>query len=57
MPANSKGDLTDEIALGITKMSLQRLDVLSLPALRALGYVELHGLALLQALKAACLDR
>ena len=38
-------------------MSLERLDVLSLPALGALGHVELHCLALLQALEAARLDR
>ena len=38
-------------------LGLQRLDVLSLPALGALGYVELHRLALLQALEAARLDR
>jgi hypothetical protein len=37
--------------------SLDRLHVLSLPAFGALGHVELHGLALLQALEAACLDR
>jgi hypothetical protein len=36
---------------------LQRLNVFSLPAFRPLGHVELHGLALLQALEAACLDR
>src|ERR1700722_499308 len=36
---------------------LERLDVLSLPAFGALGHVELHGLALLQALETACLNR
>jgi hypothetical protein len=36
---------------------LERLHVLSLPALRTLGHVELHRLALLQALEAARLDR
>jgi len=36
---------------------LQSLDVLSLPALRTLGHVELHRLAFLQALEAARLDR
>ena len=39
------------------KVGLERLDVLSLPALGALGHVELHGLALLQALETACLNR
>ena len=37
--------------------SLQRLNVFSLPALGPLGDVELHGLALLQALETARLDR
>jgi hypothetical protein len=38
-------------------MSLEGLNVFSLPALGAFGYVELHCLALLQALEAARLDR
>jgi hypothetical protein len=37
--------------------SLESLHVFSLPALGALGHVELHRLALLQALETACLDR
>ena len=37
--------------------SLERLNVFSLPALGPLGDVELHCLALLQALETACLDR
>ncbi len=37
--------------------SLDRLHVLCLPALGAFGHVELHRLALLQALEAARLDR
>src|ERR1700690_4208772 len=37
--------------------SLHRLNVFSLPALGPLGHVELHGLALLQALEAARLNR
>ena len=36
---------------------LDSLDVLSLPALRAFGHVELHGLAFLQAAEAARLNR
>src|SRR5580704_12704300 len=36
---------------------LDSLDVLRLPALGALGHVELHGLAFLQAAEAASLDR
>ncbi len=36
--------------------ALERADVLGLPAFRALGDVEFHTLALLQALEAACLD-
>src|ERR1700674_2094799 len=39
------------------EMRLQRLYVLSLPALGPFGHVELHRLALLQALEAARLDR
>jgi hypothetical protein len=37
-------------------LRLERADVLSLPAFGPLGYVELHRLALLEALEAACLD-
>ena len=37
--------------------ALERADVLSLPAFRALGDVEFHTLAFLEALEAACLDR
>src|SRR5271165_3077934 len=36
--------------------SLKRLDVLGLPALGALGYVKLHGLAFLKALETAGLN-
>src|ERR1700682_4895227 len=36
--------------------TLDRLNVLSLPALRAFGHVELHRLPFLQALEAACLN-
>jgi hypothetical protein len=36
---------------------LERLDILSLPSLRTLGHVELHRLALLQALETTRLDR
>src|SRR5712692_7475488 len=35
---------------------LDSLNVLSLPALRAFGHLELHGLPFLQAAKAACLN-
>ena len=35
---------------------LERSDVFSLPAFWPLGHIELHGLALLQALEAARLD-
>jgi hypothetical protein len=45
-----------EIAL-FKSTDLERLNVFSLPALRPLGDVELHRLALLQALETACLDR
>src|SRR5579885_1652694 len=37
--------------------SLDCLDVLGLPALGSFGYLELHGLALLQALETAGLNR
>jgi len=37
-------------------LKLRRPDVLSLPALRSLGDIELHRLALLQATEAARLD-
>ena len=40
----------------IESRALERADVLSLPAFGPLGYVELHRLALLEALEAACLD-
>src|SRR5580698_3854547 len=50
--AISRGDRLSDY-----RMCLERLDVLSLPALGALGYVELHTLTLLQALEAARLDR
>jgi len=36
--------------------TLESLNVLSLPALRALRYIELHRLPFLQALEAACLN-
>src|SRR5207247_10441578 len=39
-----------------TKLELRRPDVLSLPALRSLGDIELHCLAFLQAAEAARLD-
>ena len=39
-----------------TKLELRRPDVLSLPALRSLGDIELHCLAFLQAAEAASLD-
>jgi hypothetical protein len=35
---------------------LDSLDVLSLPALRAFGHIELHGLPFLQAAKASCMN-
>jgi len=35
---------------------LESLNVLSLPAFRAFGYIELHRLPFLQALEAACLN-
>ena len=38
------------------RLALERPDVLSLPALGSLGYVELHCLAFLQALEAARLN-
>ena len=41
----------------IESRALERADVLSLPAFRALGDVEFHTLAFLEALEAACLDR
>src|SRR6266849_8482133 len=37
-------------------LCLYRLNVLSLPAFRAFGHVELHSLPFLQAAKAACLN-
>jgi len=36
---------------------LDSLNVLSLPAFRAFGHLELNGLPFLQAAKAACLNR
>jgi hypothetical protein len=45
-----------EIASGKVRQ-LECLNVLSLPSLGTFGHVKLHGLALLQALEAACLDR
>jgi len=41
----------------VSDSALQRTDVLSLPALGSLGYVELHALAFLQAAEAIGLDR
>src|ERR1700737_3091500 len=41
---------------GIFSCNLDSLNVLSLPALWAFGYVELHGLPFLQAAKAASLN-
>src|SRR6202521_1639933 len=41
---------------GIRGCHLDRLNVLSLPALRAFGHVELHRLPFLQAFEAACLN-
>ena len=49
--------ISGEIAFLPNCQGLQRLDVFSLPALGALGDVELDRLALLQALEAARLDR
>jgi hypothetical protein len=49
----NKGDHFSVIAL---VKSLKRLDVLGLPALGALGYVKLHGLAFLKALETAGLN-
>src|SRR5216684_2203373 len=41
---------------GILGCRLDSLNVLSLPALRALGHVELHGLPLLEAAESASLN-
>ena len=49
--------LSGRAPAAVESLRLERADVLSLPAFWALGDVELHGLALLQALEAACLDR
>ena len=46
-----------EIASCLIRSALERLDVFRLPALGALGHVELDGLTFLQALETACLDR
>jgi len=46
-----------EIASCLMRPALQRLDVFRLPALGALGHVELDGLTFLQALETARLDR
>ena len=46
-----------EIAFGLIRPALQRLNVFRLPALGAFGHVKLHCLTFLQALKTARLDR
>jgi len=45
-----------EIASYLIRPALQNLDVFRLPALGALGHVELHCLTFLQALETARLD-
>jgi hypothetical protein len=52
----SEKAISIDIAFGKRLVGLNRLHVLSLQALRALGDVELHALALLQALEASRLD-
>src|SRR6266436_3952767 len=55
MPKRTKAT-TVVVAFVFCLKLLERLYVLSLPALRSLGYVELHCLAFLQALEAAGLN-
>jgi hypothetical protein len=52
----AKKAISRDIAFLSSFANLERPYVLSLPALGALGHVELHGLALLQALEASRLD-
>jgi len=57
-PENRKGDPKAALFYRIFSVSgLHRLDVLGLPALRTLDYVELHLLAFLQAAESAGLNR
>jgi len=53
---NAKKAISLDIALSTQFAGLERLYVFSLPALRTLGHIKLHGLALLQALETARLD-
>src|SRR5437762_1628948 len=57
MDCATKKAISQRDRLSHHEMSLERLNVLSLPTLGALGHVELHRLALLQALEAARLAR
>jgi hypothetical protein len=56
LPVKSEKAISLDIASSQDSSVLECLDVFSLPALGALGHVELHGLALLQALETARLD-
>ena len=57
-PSEREAEKAISVEIAFCKVAgSDRLDVLSLPALGPFGHVELHRLALLQALEAAALDR
>jgi len=51
-----KKDDPEDVPFSLVRGCLQNLDVLCLPALGALGHVELHSLTFLQTLEAIRLD-